>query len=133
MRIINQITFNLAYEMSPSCRFGITRFMKEASEDEYIWFTHYAFFHSFPKFGTEFKNKSIANSCGFITHLVYTKCYKCGHIPDRNGICGLAHMFITKHSFKKKDRLTVWCRDCVPGTDFSNRSIRTDKTQLKLF
>jgi hypothetical protein len=133
MRIINQITFNLAYEMSPSCRFGISRFIKEASEDEYIWFTHYAFFHSSPKFGTDFKNNNGSYQYGYISHLVYTKCYKCGHIPDRSGICGLAHMFLNKQSFNKKGRLTIWCRECVPGTDFSNRSTLIQQKQFKLF
>lgn len=80
MAIITTITLQVALKIGAAEIFNqIEKFSKEANDNEYIEFTHYNFFYSYPGWNNKWLN---GKDCEF--HRVYTKCHLCSYMPERN-------------------------------------------------
>lgn len=130
--MLSQLSYNLALEIMSDVKTYFMDFAKRHEYNHYYMFTHYSFYYSYPEFGKKWNNTS--DLCCF--HKIETCCNECGYTPDRN-YAGIGTLFITGYAPKVDGKFTLYCKDCVPGFNFSEdpriTNFNTKTKQLQLF
>jgi hypothetical protein len=140
--MLSFLTYNLAYEITTN-RPLLEEFNNNASNNEYIQFTHYGFYYSHPAWEKKWLNTN--EDCCY--HKTPTRCNCCGKEPPRN-YAGIGTLYIYKCLQLNKKRLVLFCQSCKNWKDskpFTQikaievvkpihlKEVNPSSTQLKLF
>ncbi len=82
------LTYNLATKLCSGQSFSLSNFYEKGGCNEVFFFTHRAYFYSYPEFGKSWTN---GNSCEY--HRVETVCHICKEKPERN-YAGVGSMWL---------------------------------------
>lgn len=94
-RTISTITLNVALALNSVGFSRLDEFASTAEGNEYVAFTHYSFFYSYPELGNKWPNGKDEQF-----HQVHTKCHICGQIPERN-YAGVGTMYLVNDGRKR--------------------------------
>ncbi len=130
--MLSKLSIKLCHEIISGPSFKLDEFIEKHQYNHYIDFIHYDFYYSYPEFGKKWTNGEL---CCF--HKVETCCYECNAKPDRN-YAGIGTLYLVGFAPYLNGRLTLYCRNCVPGIPFNSdkRIFKTNNqqsNQLTLF
>lgn len=97
-KVLTTLSMKLALELTTD-RSQLKRFAENAGVNEYILFTHFNFFYSYPQWGKKWVNDQI---CQF--HGVIIKCHLCDYTPERNH-AGVGSIYILNNGVCNKETL----------------------------
>lgn len=127
-RTVSTLTLNVALAICGSNGLTVKRFAEQAGANEYMAFTHFIFFYSFPEFGKKWKS---GKDCEF--HRVYTQCHICKEKPERN-LAGVGFIYLLNNSISNnKNRMICLCEKHVSSYFKWNPQMKTRGKQLNLF
>lgn len=130
-RTVSTLTLSVALAICGSDALTVKRFHQEADAYEYMIFTHFNYFYSYPEYGKKWKS---GNNCEF--HRVHTKCHICGAVPERN-YAGVGSLFIINigrfATNQKNKRMVLLCNNHISDYCKWNPRINKMKKQLSLF
>ena len=98
--VLTTLTMNVAKEIMTAPKWELDRFHNEASCNNYISFSHYRFYYSYPAWGKVWAD---GKTCQF--HKVETRCHLCGFKPERN-FAGIGSLYLLHNGVSDAHILT---------------------------
>lgn len=127
-RTVSTLTLNVALAICGSNCDIVTRFSQEADTNEYMLFTHFNYFYSYPEFGKKWK---LENDCEF--HKVQIKCHLCQQLPERN-YAGVGHIYLLHNGIgNNQNRMICLCQNHINDYFKWNPQMKVRGKQLSLF
>lgn len=111
-RTVSTLTLNVALAICGSNCLTVKKFAEEADANEYMLFTHFNYFYSYPEYGKKWKSGKDAEF-----HRVNTKCHLCGDFPERN-YAGVGHIYLLNNGLSNDEILVAKNKKIVRGKQF---------------
>lgn len=94
---LNQLNYQIAWEIASYARFDLRRLVRTDSSEQSIFFTHFNYFYLY-------QHGKILSF-----HRIETKCFECNSSPSRNPI-GVGSIWLFKPD--EKGRMKMICSQC---------------------
>lgn len=137
---LTYLSLKVAEAITSSTLFQLQDFVSNAPTNQWIPFTHYNFYYSYPEWSKKWHN--IKDHTATMFHKIETACHCCRKTPTRN-YAGVGTLYMLKSNINNKDKrahkLLLFCSSCVKWRNtmpYKHNNISAPKiynTQLSLF